>query len=416
MSGLARALEADGHELLELPGLALPVVAPADEEAVGEVMRRAARDRLRVLPVGGGSQLARLRPEALSASPPLDLVLSTRRLGGIEYERGDGTVTAGAGTPLDELARTVEAGGHRLTPDVPRPASRTLGGVVAAGDSGADRLRLGPVRHHVPGTRVVGADGLASRSGGRLVKNVTGFDLHRLYTGSRGTLAVLTQVSLRLFPLPEASWTLELTGQDLRVLLAVEERLRSLAPSPTATWLRCAAEGTFELLALLDGRRATVEQGREAFLDAAREGAPGLEPLEREGEEARRRAAELRDGQGSRPPSLVLECLPSQVGGGALDNLRSFCDARGVPLEATAWPGVARVEVHLPPGLAADAEALGELRDQVAAAEVRLELGAVPQAVHEHLGRPLDPAARAWMERLSRGHDPKGLLASPLFP
>jgi len=139
-----------------------------------------------------------------SSGPPpagADWILSTRRLVGIvAYEPGDGTLTARAGTTFAALDEATERGGHVVTPDVAYPARATLGGAVGEGRSGFDRLRYGPTRHHVLGVRALLADGTFAKSGGQLVKNVTGYDLHRLYCGSRGSLCALVEVSLRLFP------------------------------------------------------------------------------------------------------------------------------------------------------------------------------------------------------------------------
>lgn len=173
-----------------------PLAAPRSEEEWSEVLRLAGREGWACLVVGRGSKPGWTRPPKR-----VDLVLSTRGYAGVvAYEPGDGTVTARAGSTMDEIAREVRAGGHHLTPDVPRPGASTLGGVVAAGQSGLDRLRFGPVRHNVLGMRVALADGSIAKTGGRLVKNVTGYDLPRLAAGSLGSLGVITQVCLKLWP------------------------------------------------------------------------------------------------------------------------------------------------------------------------------------------------------------------------
>ena len=135
------------------------------------------------------------------------------------------------------LAETVHAGGHHLTPDVPRPAESTLGGVVAAGQSGHDRVRYGPVRHHVLGVEVALADGSVVRSGGRLVKNVTGFDLHRLHCGAEGSLGILLGASMRLFPRPERTVLLASVPTDAQAASAASLALLDELWEPTSiTW------------------------------------------------------------------------------------------------------------------------------------------------------------------------------------
>ncbi len=173
-----------------------PLVAPASLAELRELFALAAAEAWKLLPVGGGTKLGWTRPVA-----QVDVALSTQRLAGvIAYEPGEGTVAARAGTSMSALAAAVAEGGHDLSPEVPHAGRATLGGVVGAGQSGRDRLRHGPLRDQVLGLQVVTPDGELTRSGGRLVKNVTGYDLHRLYTGSCGSLCVIVEVALRLHP------------------------------------------------------------------------------------------------------------------------------------------------------------------------------------------------------------------------
>lgn len=175
------------------------VVAPQSIEEAAEIVRSAAREQ-RVIRVFGGDTKRKWTAPARR----VDLELSTRRLSGIvAYEPGDGVITALAGTPWAEIEALVARHGHHVSPRIPGTLPATVGGVVAAGQSGLDRLRFGPVRDHVLGVRVVTADGTIAKSGGRLVKNVTGFDLHRLHTGAHGTLGMIAEVSLRLHAAPE---------------------------------------------------------------------------------------------------------------------------------------------------------------------------------------------------------------------
>jgi len=173
---------------------ALPLAEPQDEAQLCALLRLAVREKLRVLPLGLGP-----------ADRKADFALSTRALVGVvEYEPDEGVITARAGTTLAELRTLTAAQRHWLTPFVAREEHTTLGGAISAGQSGLDRLRFGPLRHHVLGMRVALGDGTIVKSGGRLVKNVTGYDMHRLYTGARGSLCVVLEASLRIFPAPRA--------------------------------------------------------------------------------------------------------------------------------------------------------------------------------------------------------------------
>ena len=158
-------------------------------------------------------------------------VLSTAGLTGIAlYEPGALTVVAGAGTPLAELEAALAAEGQRL-PFEPPDARRlmgtagvsTIGGVVATNASGSRRIQAGACRDFLLGVRFVDGTGAVVKNGGRVMKNVTGYDLVKLMAGSRGTLGVLTEVALKVLPAPPASATLTVGG------LAPDEAVRAMA-------------------------------------------------------------------------------------------------------------------------------------------------------------------------------------------
>lgn len=208
----------------------LPLALPASVDEIQELVRWAARESVRVAPVGLGSKLGWTRP------PQGDvLAISTRRLQRVvDYEPGEGVLTALAGTRMSTLRDLARAHGHWLTPDVAAAENATLGGVLAAGQSGFDRVRHGPVRHHVLGATVVMANGTLAKCGGRLVKNVTGFDMQRLWCGSHGTLALVVDATLRLFAAPRAEVVATVPARDARDTC---ERVRAAANAsvrPTA--------------------------------------------------------------------------------------------------------------------------------------------------------------------------------------
>lgn len=176
----------------------LAVRRPATAEEAAEVLRGAARDGLAVVPWGGGVSLARERaPERYDVA--LDLTALDRV---VEYRSEDMTVTAGCGVTLGTLRTALAAHGQELPIEGARAERATLGGLLAANAAGPRRLRFGAPRDRILGARFALADGTLARSGGRVVKNVAGYAIHRLLCGSRGGLAVLLEASLKLAPAP----------------------------------------------------------------------------------------------------------------------------------------------------------------------------------------------------------------------
>jgi len=176
----------------------LSVRRPATREEVAEILRGAARDGLGVVPWGGGVSLARERaPERYDVA--LDLSALDRV---VEYRPEDMTVTAECGVTLGTLREALAVHGQELPLEGARAALATFGGLLAANASGPRRLRFGAPRDRILGAHFALADGTLACSGGRVVKNVAGYALHRLLCGSRGGLAVLLEASLKLAPAP----------------------------------------------------------------------------------------------------------------------------------------------------------------------------------------------------------------------
>lgn len=196
----------------------------------------ARRRSLRI--VGGGSWLEANRP--VRADTTLDV---SAHSGIVEYEPGDLTLTARAGTTLDEIARATAANGQWLALDpLGDPSRATLGATIATGSYGALAHHFGTPRDMTLGVEFVSGTGDVVRGGGRVVKNVAGFDLTRLVTGSWGTLGVLTEATVRLRALPavEATLLIEI-GADAAALERARMALRALPFVPLAVQLSDAA-------------------------------------------------------------------------------------------------------------------------------------------------------------------------------
>lgn len=186
------------------------VVSPGSEAEVSAVLAAASRDGSAVVVRGGGTKVD-------WGAPPsrCDLLLSTSRLDTlVEHEPGDLVCMVQAGLRLEALQAALAPHGQRLALDPGGGVAATIGGIVAANAWGPLRTRYGTARDLVIGARFVLADGTVGHSGGKVVKNVAGYDVGKLLIGSLGTLAVVTELSLRLHPLPQVSRTLAFDGLD----------------------------------------------------------------------------------------------------------------------------------------------------------------------------------------------------------
>jgi glycolate oxidase FAD binding subunit len=247
------------------------VFEPATLAEAAEAVSRCARDRLSLGFVGGGTDLA------LGAPPTsLDAVLRTPSLARIvEHHPSDQVVTVEAGLPLAGLQAQLAAHGQWLALDPPWPERATVGGVVAANAFGPRRARYGSTRDLILGATLVRADGTVAKGGGKVVKNVAGFDIPRLLVGSLGTLGLIATVTFRLHPRPESEATILVPGADAARVWAVVRAARDaqLEPSSAAA---LAVSDRFDLGIRFEGFAPGVEQQAERQLALAR--ASGLAP------------------------------------------------------------------------------------------------------------------------------------------
>jgi glycolate oxidase FAD binding subunit len=215
----------------ELAGDAIRV-APGTTEQIAEVLRFANENELSVAPTGGGSKLSwgnRVTPE---------IFLNLKRMNMVrEHAWQDLTCTVEAGCTWAEMRRTLAHRGQMVALDPLWPERATVGGVTATNDSGALRLRYGGLRDLIIGMTIVLADGTIAKTGGKVVKNVAGYDLHKLMTGSFGTLGVIAEVNFRLHPVEQSAEEWTLTG-DTEALCAVMMRVLGSTMQVSAMQLR----------------------------------------------------------------------------------------------------------------------------------------------------------------------------------
>ncbi len=218
--------------------------APVEEAAIAAAIADAAAAAEPLLVRGNGTKSTMLRPVQAART------LSTCNHRGIVfYYPHELVIRARAGTPLTEIEATVAECGQHLIAEPPdlsalfgTPGEQTLGGMVAANLSGPRRVAWGAMRDHVLGVRAVNGTGEVIRSGGRVLKNVTGLDLCKLLTGSHGTLAVITEITLKVLPAPPAVGTVAVTGVDAEAgVAALAAALGSPYSVSGAAWLPAEA-------------------------------------------------------------------------------------------------------------------------------------------------------------------------------
>lgn len=179
------------------------VIHVASENDVCDALINCHANGLSVVPWSGGT---RMNIGNIPTRYDVALNLSGLR-SNIEHVAGDMTVVCDAGVTIGELETLLRAQGQRLPFNVPFPETATIGGSIASNAPNRLRVMFGGLRDWVIGMRIVLADGTSTKSGGRVVKNVQGYDLHRLHTGAHGTLGVITEVGIKLVPLPKATRT-----------------------------------------------------------------------------------------------------------------------------------------------------------------------------------------------------------------
>jgi glycolate oxidase FAD binding subunit len=234
------------------------VVTPESAAQVADVLRSTTGT---VVPVGAGTKTG-------WAAPPTscDLLLRTTALDRVvEHVPGDLVVVAEAGVPLTTLQAQLAEHHQMLALDPPEPGA-TLGGIVGANASGPRRLRYCTVRDLLIGVTVVLADGTTARAGGKVVKNVAGYDLGKLYTGAHGALGVLVSTTWRLHPLPAAAGTVVVPVTDAAEAGRLANRLARSTLTPTAVELRWDG-GAGELVVLFESIPASVDAQSAAAIE-----------------------------------------------------------------------------------------------------------------------------------------------------
>ena len=331
-------------------------VFPGSVEEVSAVLAACSEARVGVIPRGGGTSMGL---GAIPSRGEVALVL-TRLDRVLEHEPGDMTSTVQAGMTLAAYQAALGAHGQFLALDAPRPDRATLGGILAANVSGPRRLRYGTARDLLIGAKLVHADGSVTKAGAKVVKNVTGYDLNKLYVGSLGTLGVLVEACFRLYPRPprERTWVGWFAGVAEAQATVAELLDSPLVPSAVELCTRTAADHVAQHAGLPPG-------GGSALLAVSVGSVPEAvdAQLGEVGRMARRRGSQgsLLDGDAhdpfwravqeypvsSRAP-LVLKCslLPSRIAD-AFSHGELIAARQGLRLAAVSEAATGVVRYHL---------------------------------------------------------------------
>ena len=238
LAGLIESVVGSQHvtaePALQMDGLAPSfLVKPGSSEEVARCLRICADLDAAVIPAGLMTWL-----ECGNTLKRADVVLSLERMNRIvEYSPPDLTATVEAGLSLNEFNSVTARERQWLPLDPPGSTAASLGAITACNSSGALRLGFGTPRDYVIGLKLAHADGTESKSGGRVVKNVAGYDMNKLYVGSFGTLAVITGVTFKLRPLPESFATVVVTGKNQKSLIEFAKRVLASELQPSSIFL-----------------------------------------------------------------------------------------------------------------------------------------------------------------------------------
>jgi glycolate oxidase FAD binding subunit len=376
------------------------VMLPDSVEGVAHVIEWANERGAKLVPTGAGTKLDR-------GAPPerCDILLDLSRISGvIEHAAGDMTVTVRAGTRLGDLRDELAKAGQFLAVDPPVPG--TVGGLIASGDSGPRRLRYGGVRDMLLGVTFVRADGTVARAGSKVVKNVAGYDLPKLLTGSLGTLGVIVEAIFRLYPIPPVSVTA--IAKDIGVGEAARRALRLFASGLVPSIVDYYAEGAVGLLA---ARFESSPRGAHGQAERALAVMGGADLLDREPEHALWGVFDSISNTEEWDVLARLITTQSELPG-LLERTRQRAEQAGLALSFRAHLGHGHSLIRLHGSDAGAAISLLQaIRADAESRQSSVVIWRAPREVREHVDVWGDPGEGfELMRSVKRQFDPKGTL------
>lgn len=394
------------------------VVRPASVAQVCRIMAMASARGVAVVPVGFGAHLG-----AGAAPRRAFLALSLASLNAlVDHQPANMTLTAQAGMNLAQLQAATAGSGQWLPVDPPFPGHTSVGGLISANPSGPCRFSQGTVRDLLIGITVVRADGSVVKSGGRVVKNVAGYDLGKLYCGALGTLGVIVEASFKVRTLPEARATARITCPDPAAAQDLVERILTAPLEPLFMELsaRVPAAGSGCVLVVGFGGAREDVADQAVTLRSLADDAGGLEELS--DEEAAPLMAELRDSRAGGGALLRLKAsLPTTRALAFITALEEEYRASGLTMavQVHAGNGIIHVRIERPDET--------PVQGPVRAIVERLRAAAASLGgtlVVEHADPSIKTGLDLWggrieglalMKRIKRTLDPGGILSPGRF-
>ncbi|HJY82626.1 MAG TPA: FAD-binding oxidoreductase [Candidatus Binatia bacterium] len=392
-------------------------VYPETVEQVSQTLRAADEQGHAIVPVGYGAFL-----HLGGSLRRYDLALSLQRLERIvDYQPTDMTVTVEAGLTLARLQKILGEHGQWLPIDPPLPEQATIGGVIAANLSGPMRLSQGTVRDFLIGLKIVQADGTVIKGGGRVVKNVAGYDLPKLYCGSFGTLGVIVEATVKVRPRPEAQVVLSFTFPSVEQ--AIELALRLLGSELQPSFLELAnfdlleeegRDNTYRLIVGFAGIAEEVAYQRARVRELIESGEPAIEEWQGANEQTIVQTLRNFPVSGEALLRYKTSLLPTRVAA-FCQEVQAEAGLRGVSVRHLARAGNGIVYSRVLPSAKVSPEKLLSLVDWLRILTKKLEGYMVIEAIDPMLKERVDVwghvgGAFPLMKRLKETLDPHGIL------
>jgi glycolate oxidase FAD binding subunit len=374
-------------------------IRPADTASCARAVAESAAASRSLRIRGGGTK------DYIGDVLPTDAVLDTTALAGVvAHVPGDLTVTVAAGTRFAELRSALARAGQFLPLDPPHADGATIGGIVAANSTGFWRARYGGVRDLLIGTTSVLGDGTVARSGGRVVKNVAGYDLNKLFVGSLGTLGVLVECTFKVLPRPPASAGAHARFTRSADAFAAADSIARTSARPAALVVSGAPDGAWELLLQADGDAAPVARTLDLLSRYARD--HGTDAQRDDGVAA---VLATLNEISSRPEGTVVRAALPLAAQPAFATTAARLEGF-TQLIADAASGIVRVALAGDDSAMLDGAGALLAAARVCGGSARVERR--PESLRARLSAwgEAEPAGRFLMRRLKDSFDPQGIL------